>query len=102
MTIVVEFALLPLGEGISVSEFLAEGLRELDKRGIEYIITPMGTIFEAEDMGSALELIGEAHEAVFQTGVKRVVTSITIDDRRDVDREMEEKVKSLKKSLGEK
>jgi len=35
--------------------------------------------------------------AVFEKGVKRVVTTITIDDRRDVERSMEDKVKSLKR-----
>ncbi|MFW6117145.1 MAG: MTH1187 family thiamine-binding protein [Thermoproteota archaeon] len=95
MAVVVEFSIIPLGEKISVSEFLAEGLKELEKRGVRYSITPMSTVFEAENIEVALEVVREAHEAVFKSGVKRVVTSVKIDDRRDIERDMEEKVRSL-------
>jgi uncharacterized protein YqgV (UPF0045/DUF77 family) len=42
-----------------------------------------------------------AHEAVFMVGVKRVVTTVKIDDRRDLERSMEAKVESLKEEIRE-
>lgn len=99
MTVIIEFNIIPLGKGVSVSKFLRPALKELDKRKIKYEITPMCTIFEAKDIKEAFDLVRAAHEAVFKAGVKRVVTTVKIDDRRDVNKSMEEKVKSLKKAI---
>jgi uncharacterized protein (TIGR00106 family) len=96
MAVIVEFTIIPLGVGISVSRFLAPAVDELEKRKVKYEVTPMGTIFEAKNVEEAFKLVREAHESVFEMGVKRVVTAIRIDDRRDGERSMEDKVKSLK------
>lgn len=101
MTVMVEFNIIPLGEGVSVSKFLAPALKELDKLGVRYNITPMCTIFEAESVEEAFHVAKAAHEAVFGAGAKRVVTTVKVDDRRDVKRSMEEKVKSLERRLKE-
>jgi uncharacterized protein (TIGR00106 family) len=98
MAVIIEFSIIPLGKGISVSKFLAPALQELDKLGVKYNITPMCTIFEAESVEKAFNLVRIAHEAVLKAGVKRVVTTVKIDDRRDVKKSMEEKVKSLKRT----
>lgn len=97
MAVIVEFNIIPLGAGISVSQFLAPAVEELCKRKIKYEITSMGTIFQAKDIEEAFDLVKKAHEAVFEKGVKRVVTAVRIDDRRDAERSMEDKVKSLKR-----
>jgi len=39
------------------------------------------------------------HEAVFNAGVMRVVTTIKIDDRRDKTSTMDSKMESLKRNL---
>lgn len=99
MPVIVEFSIIPLGKGISVSKFLVPALKELDKRKVKHEITSMCTIFEANTVKEAFDLVRAAHEAVFKAGVKRVVTTIKIDDRRDVRRGMEEKVESLKRAV---
>ena len=100
--VIVEFNVIPLGVGVSVSKFLVPALRELEKRKVKYEITPMCTIFEARNVDEALNIVGAAHEAIFDADVKRVVTTIRIDDRRDKEGSMQEKVKSLKTRLEEK
>jgi uncharacterized protein (TIGR00106 family) len=99
MPVIVEFSIIPLCGSISVSKFLAPALRELENWKVDYEITPMCTIFEAKSLGEAFEIVNVAHEAVFRTGVKRVVTTVKIDDRRDVERTMEDKVKSLRRAV---
>lgn len=99
MAVIVEFSIIPLGKGISVSRYLADALKELDKLGVRYSITPMCTIFEAESVGAAFDLVEEAHKAVFKAGANRVVTTVKIDDRRDIERGMEEKVESLMRAV---
>lgn len=99
MAVVVEFSIVPLGKGLSISRFLAPGLKELEDRGVRHEVTPMCTIFEAKSVEEAFDVVKAAHEAVFRADVKRVLTTVKIDERRDIERGMEEKVKSLKRAV---
>jgi len=97
--VVVELNIVPLGEGVSVSKKLAYAIKALEKRGVKYTLTPMCTVFEVETVREAFEVASAAHEAVFESGARRVVTTVKIDDRRDVKRGMDEKVRSLEKAV---
>lgn len=101
MAVIVELTIVPLGVGVSLSKFLAPALNTLEAFKVRYEVTPMCTVFEAKDIDEALEIAKAAHEAVFKEkeGVKRVVTTIKIDDRRDIERGMEDKVESLRKAI---
>lgn len=99
MVVIAEFSIIPVGEGTSVSRFIASAVKELEKRGVKHVTTPMCTIIEAESVEEAMEYIKLAHEAVFKAGVKRAITMVKIDDRRDVKRSMEDKLKSLQEAL---
>lgn len=99
MTVTVELNIIPLGKGVSVSKFLVPAVKELERRGVKYSITPMCTVFEAESVEEAFDLVIAAHQSVFRTSVKRVITTVKIDDRRDSKRGMEEKVESLKREI---
>ena len=99
VAIIVEVNIVPLGVGISVSKFLVPAITELKRRGVKYEVTPMCTVFAAENVEDAFNIIKAAHEAVFGETVQRVVTTFKIDDRRDIKRGMKEKVESLKKEV---
>jgi len=99
MTIIVEFNIVPLGVGTSVSKFLVPAINELERRRVKYEVTPMCTIFEVENVEEAFNVVKAAHEAVFGENVKRIVTTVKIDDRRDIKRGMREKVESLEKEI---
>lgn len=99
LKVIVQFTTSPLGEGVSVSRFVAEALKEVEKSGLRFQLTPMATVLEANTPMEAIEVILRAHEAVFTAGAKRVVTDIKIDDRRDEPRRMEEKVEKVKRQL---
>jgi uncharacterized protein (TIGR00106 family) len=90
---------VPLGVGVSVSKYLAAAVKELERLKVEYEVTPMCTVFEAKNVEEAFTVIKAAHEAVFGMNVKRVVTAVKIDDRRDVKKGMKEKTESLKKEV---
>ena len=59
----------------------------------------MGTLLETENLDELFEALKVAHEAVFRDGVNRVVTSVKIDDRRDREKTMDDKVLSVEKKL---
>ncbi|CAB50586.1 MTH1187 family thiamine-binding protein [Pyrococcus abyssi] len=98
MSVIIEFSIVPLGE-VSVSKYVAKVIDLLRERGIKYQLTPMGTIIEVKSLGEGLEIIREAHELMFTFGFKRVLTTIRIDERRDKERSMEDKVKSVLEKL---
>lgn len=80
---VAEICLFPLGtETPSVGKYLEPVVGEIKKSGLKYMICPMGTVVEGE-IDEILELVKRCHKVIFESGVKRVVISIRIDDRID-------------------
>ena len=78
-----EIAVYPLGTGdASVSREVSRIFEVLERCGLTYQITLMGTIVEGTPE-QLLSLARELHEIVFSDTVKRVVTHIRIDDRKD-------------------
>ena len=98
--VIVEFVIVPLGEK-SLSRYVAEVVKLLERKGVKYQLTPMATIIEVPTVREAFNIIEEAHELVFKLGAERVSTTVRIDDRRDKRVRMEDKVKSvLEKTRG--
>jgi uncharacterized protein (TIGR00106 family) len=99
---IAEVSIVPLGTGaVSVSEYVAGTIEELQKTGLHYRLTPMGTIIEG-DLDAVLSAIRKMHEIPFNKGVQRVYTTIRLDDRRDRPVQMGEKVQSVEKKLVQK
>jgi uncharacterized protein (TIGR00106 family) len=94
--IIAEVSIVPIGTGSSsLSKYVADCIDVIQERPeVKYQLTPMGTILEGP-MDSVLETIKRMHEVPFNKGVNRVVTTIKIDDRRDILVSMERKVKSV-------
>jgi len=97
----VEVSIIPLGTPTpSVSQYIAKAVKVLEgEKDIKYELTAMGTIIEG-DLDRVLTLARKMHEAVFNAGIMRVVTTIKIDDRRDKSSSMSSKMESLKRELG--
>ena len=94
--IILQFTLIPVGRaGTSASDLIAEALKVLEENKVNYEITPMATIIEGENLEDLLSVVKKAHEKLFEIGIKRVITSILIDDRRDIKRDMQDKVTSV-------
>jgi uncharacterized protein (TIGR00106 family) len=84
----------PIGEALSVSRFVAAALEVVqNQERIRFRLDPMFTTLEG-DLSEIYSLVSDMQEAVFAAGAERVSTVIKIDDRRDRDVSMEEKVKS--------
>ena len=96
----VEISVIPVGTPTpSVSQYIARAVKVLEgEKDIKYELTAMGTIIEG-DLEQVLTLVRKMHEAVFNAGVMRVVTTIKIDDRRDKASSMSSKMESLKRKL---
>ncbi|MEM4248536.1 MAG: MTH1187 family thiamine-binding protein [Candidatus Nanoarchaeia archaeon] len=68
-------------------------------KGLNYKVTPMGTILEANSLEVIFEAVKAAHEAIIAEGILRVESNLRIDDRRDKPRTMKDKVNAVKKYM---
>jgi len=83
----------------SLAKYVAKALEVLKEDGrVEYKLDSMFTTIEG-DFHICMEVAEKMHEALFEIGAKRVGTVIKIDDRRDKDVKMKDKVKSVEKLL---
>lgn len=101
IVVIADFSLTPVGKGTtSIGREIAKVVDTIKGiKGIRYQVTPMGTVLEAKKLETILEAVKAAHEAVFKLGVKRVESTLRVDDRRDKPRTMEDKLKSIKKRM---
>ncbi len=96
---IVAVSISPVGTGVGVSEYVAAALRvarEQDR--VRFRLDPMFTTLEG-DLKEIYALILGMQEAVFAAGAERVGTVIKIDDRRDREVRMEEKVAAVEDLL---
>lgn len=97
--VILEISLVPVGTGsASVSEYVASALKLLENKGMKYELSSMGTVIEGE-LVELLNIAREMHESCFKDSVKRVVTTIKIDDRRDKPLSIEGKKASVYKKM---
>lgn len=94
----VQFSIVPLGKGESVSEQISKVLKIVDDRGLPYKVTPMGTVVEGE-WNEVMALIRTCHLELLKS-IPRLITTITIDDRPGKPDRITEKVRSVEKKLG--
>ena len=75
--------IIPLGtQSTSVGEFVVDIQKALEGAGMPFQLTDMGTIIEG-DSKDLLQLADQLAELPFNKGAQRVVTQISLDDRRD-------------------
>ncbi|GMA61038.1 MTH1187 family thiamine-binding protein [Alicyclobacillus fastidiosus] len=97
---IVAVSIAPLGTGsTSVSKYVAETQRILTRYpNLRTRLDPMFTTIEGE-LADIFAAIQEMHEALIAMGAERLSTVVKIDDRRDVNHSMEEKVTAVNDQL---
>ncbi|HID09062.1 TPA: MTH1187 family thiamine-binding protein [Candidatus Micrarchaeota archaeon] len=95
---IVEFSISPIGAGESLSRYVAKVIDLVDKSGLPYLLTPMGTIVEGE-WDEVMELIKRCHHLMREMA-PRVATRIYIDDRPGRKGLLEYKTKSVEEKVG--
>ena len=96
----VEFSIIPIGKGDSLAELIAKVIEIVDKSGLPYKVTAMGTIVEGE-WDEVMDLIKDCHYKM-RKYCSRIYTKISIDDREGAKNRIEGKVKDIEEILGKK
>ena len=94
--IISQLSISPLGEGVSVSQYVKKVIKIIEKYNVKCETNAMATIIETKDLETLFKIIQEAHMAVVNTGAKRIITELKIDDRRDKNATVDSKLNSLK------
>jgi len=93
----VELSIVPIGKDEHISKYVAEAVKVIHQSGLEYRITPMGTVIVGE-WDKVMPVVKQAHDAVRQH-TSRVTTKIKIDDFAGQERMPEDKVAAVEKVL---
>lgn len=96
--VLVEFTMSPLDKGESLSPFVARCLDLVDRSGLDYRLTPMGTLLEGT-YEEVMDVIGRCFAALREE-CGRISCSIKIDYRRGRSGRLESKVRSVEARLG--
>ena len=91
------FSISPLGAGESVSKPVSAMIDLISKSGLEYQVTPMGTIIEGPP-DAVFDLLKTCH-LTMKKSHNRVTSKIYIDDRGADTGHMKSKIASLAKHM---
>lgn len=92
-----EFSVYPTDE-THMSKDVAKMVEMLEEGGVNYRLGPLGTAVEG-DWETVMGVIRRCHEAMLDSH-SRVVTTITIDHRKDQPHHLDDMVAAVERHLG--
>ena len=98
MQVMVDLCVVPIGVGVSVSEYIAECERIIDAAGLSAQLHPYGTVIEG-DWDAVFAVVKQCHERVHAMGAPRVFTSLKVGTRTDRPQSMQDKIDSVRSKL---
>jgi uncharacterized protein (TIGR00106 family) len=98
MRVIADLCVVPLGVGVSVSEYVAVCENVLKEAGLKTQLHAYGTNLEGE-WDEVFGAIKRCHEAVHKMGAPRITTTLKFGTRTDKAQTMEDKVKSVENRL---
>lgn len=100
MHTIVDFTIVPIGVGVSLSKYIAACERILAESGLTYELHANGTNLEGE-WEDVFAAIRRCHETLHTMDVPRIHTDIKLGTRTDKSQRMAEKVASIRQKLAE-
>jgi uncharacterized protein (TIGR00106 family) len=105
--IVAEISIIPIGKNYSpdtmqtsISKEISVAFDAIQKfQQVKVTLTAMGTIIEANNIKDILKSIEIVHQALKDIGIKRIISTIRIDERLDKTETLDDRVNSVKKKL---
>lgn len=91
------FSVTPIGKDESVSEYVSKVVKSVKESGLEWKLTPMGTIIEGENISDVFRAIDNGISQL--SDCNRLSISIKIDYRKNKEAGMDKKVESVFKKI---
>ena len=96
--VLLELSVVPLGEGVSVSRYVARCLDIIDSSGLDYRLNAMGTTVEGE-LSEVLGVLRQCIEAIAQD-CDRVTCTAKLDYRKGLRGRLTSKITSVQDKVG--
>ena len=98
MRVIADLCIVPMGVGVSVSEYVAACERVLTNAGLDIQLHAYGTNIEGE-WDAVFNAIRQCHETVHRMGAPRITTTLKFGTRTDRDQHMSDKIASVRSKL---
>ncbi len=98
MKVIADFCIVPIGVGVSVSEYIAACQRILEEAGLEPALHAYGTNVEGE-WDAVFAALEACHRKVHEMGAPRITTTVKLGTRTDREQSMADKVSSVETKL---
>jgi uncharacterized protein (TIGR00106 family) len=98
MQVMLDFCVVPMGVGVSVSAHVAECQRVLRASGLSHQMHAYGTVVEGE-WEAVFATLRTCHERVHAMGAPRISTSIRLGTRTDRAQTIADKIDSVREKL---
>lgn len=95
MRVTAEICVIPLGEGVSVSRYIAACGPILEAAGLNPQLHAYGTNVEGE-WDAVFAAFKECHQTIHDLGAPRVFTTIKVGSRTDRDQTNADKIASIR------
>lgn len=96
--VLAEFAMFPTDKGASVSPYVSKVIDFIDKSGITYQLTPMGTIIEGH-FDEVMHVVQSCYK-VLEADCDRIYCSLKFDYRKGDSSRMTTKTGKIQSILG--
>ncbi len=100
MSIHVTIKVIPLGVGPSISRYVAEAVRVLRDMGYKPLVGPADTSIEVGSLEDVGRILRRIHDTLAAMGAPRILTIVSVDDRRDKDVPLEYKIDKVGRLAG--
>jgi len=98
--VLLEFAMSPFDKGPSLSQYVARSLDIIDRSGVPYQLTPMGTILEGE-WDEVMDVVRQCYERMSED-CDRISVTIKVDARKGRSGRLKAKIASVEGKVGRK
>ena len=96
--VLLEFNIVPMGKGESVSPYVARCVKIIDESGLDYRLHAMGTIVEGQ-IDQVLDVLRRCFDAL-SADCDRIVCTAKFDYRKGRTGRLESKVQSVEEKVG--
>lgn len=98
MKVIIDLCVIPMGVGVSVSEYVTACQRVLEESGLEHRMHGYGTNIEG-DWDEVMAAVKRCHEVVHEMGVPRISSTMRFGTRTDKDQSIQDKIQSVTDKL---
>ncbi len=94
-----ELSITPMCASEDTADWLAMVVDKIDKSGLNYQVTAMGTLIESDNWDKLMNIIGACHQIILQN-CARVQTDLRIDEHKGRQGMLQKRVSEMEHLTG--